>query len=78
MPKISQLLRFSYLKLPKTQPAFVERNMNWQPRIEPITPETGQTGGSGGAAQKLTPHEQKQGQEQAKRAPKRGMSLFFE
>jgi len=71
-------LSFPYLKLPKTQPAFVERNMNWQPSIESSAPETGQTGGSGGPAKKLTPHEQKQGQEQAKRTPKRGIGRFFE
>lgn len=71
-------LSFPYLKLPKTQPAFVERKMNWQPGIEPIAPEAAQTGSSGGPAQKLTPREQKQGQEQAERTPKCGIGRFFE
>jgi hypothetical protein len=71
-------LSFPYLKLPKTQPAFVERNIDWQPSIEPTAPETGRTGGSGGPAQKLAPQEQKQAQEKAQRPPKRGMGRFFE
>jgi type IV secretory pathway TraG/TraD family ATPase VirD4 len=71
-------LSFPYLKLPRTQPAFVERNIDWQPSVEPSAPETGRTGGSGGPAQKLTPQEQKQAQEKAQRPPKRGKGRFFE
>jgi len=71
-------LSFSYLKLPKIQPAFVERNIDWQPSIEPSAPETGRTGGSGGPAQKLTSQEQKKTQEKAQRPPKRGKGRFFE
>jgi len=71
-------LSFPYLKLPKIQPAFVERGIDWQPSLELPGPQDERTGSSGGPAQKLTPREQKQGQEQAKRTPKRGIGRFFE
>jgi hypothetical protein len=71
-------LSFPYLKLPKIQPAFVERSIDWQPSFELPVRQGERTGVSGGPAQKLTPHEQKQGQEQAKRRPKRGITRFFE
>ena len=71
-------LSFPYLKLPKIQPDFVERSIDWQPSLELPVPQDERTGSSGGPAQKLTPQEHKQAPEQAKRTPKRGMSLFFE
>jgi hypothetical protein len=70
-------LSFPYTHLPKTQPAFVERNINWQRRDEPTASATGRPGSSG-PAQKLTPNEQKQGQDQAKRPPGHGQGRFFE
>ncbi len=71
-------LSFPYLRLPNIQPAFVERSIDWQPSLELPVPQSERTGSGGGPAQKLIPREQKQGQEQAKRTPKRGISRFFE
>jgi hypothetical protein len=52
--------------------------MDWQSSLELPVPQSERSGSSGGPGQKLIPHEQKQGQEQAKRTPKRGISRFFE
>jgi len=71
-------LSFPYLRLPNIQPAFVERSIDWQPSLELPVPQSERTGSGGGPGQKLIPHEQKQGQEQAKRTSKRGISRFFE
>jgi len=70
-------LSFPYLELPKTQPGFVERNIDWQRGDEPSAPAT-ERPGSSGPAQKLTSNEQKQAQEQTKRPPSHGQSRFFE
>jgi type IV secretory pathway TraG/TraD family ATPase VirD4 len=71
-------LSFPYLQLPNIQPAFVERSIDWQSSLELPLPQGERTASSGGPGQKLIPHEQKQGQEQAKRTPKRGIGRFFE
>jgi type IV secretory pathway TraG/TraD family ATPase VirD4 len=70
-------LSFPFLKLPKIQPALIERNIDWQSNIETAEPDAERTGGSGGPGQKLTPHEQKQAQEQARRRTQHGQGQFF-
>jgi len=75
-------LSFPYTDLPEIQPGFVERHIDWQRSGEPSAAATSAsvTGrpGSAGPAQKLTPNEQKQAQEQTKRPPGHGQGRFFQ
>ena len=75
-------LSFPYTDLPKTQPGFVERSIDWQRTDEPSAAATGASAtgrpGSAGPAQQLTPNEQKQAQEQTKRPPGHGQGRFFQ
>ena len=70
-------LSFPYIDLPKTQPALVERAIEWKPMNEPSPPTT-EPADKGRTAQKHVPQEQKQTQEQVKRLPAHGHSHFFE